>query len=151
MSVTYATYSEFTQVYSLKGVSQTEINSYWLPHGALRVNENLGGFFTTPFSSNNHTARDLSIHFAYLGINARARTSQPQDIPIRNELEQRITDITCGNAPMILDDGSLIQSPTTKFNAWSSTQQYEPMFNVLEPEQQRVDCDYVIDELRSQT
>ena len=107
MAVTYATFSEFTQVYSIRGVSQTEISSTWLPHGALRVNESLGGYFTVPFSDNNQTARDLSIHYGYLGLLNRTR-NQTDSTELREYLDRRITDITCYNAPMILDDGTAL-------------------------------------------
>lgn len=146
-TVKYATYSEFTEVYSIKGVSQSDITSYWLYHGSLRVNESLGGFFVTPFSSNNHTARDLSIHFTYLGIESRLRTSQPTDIKIKGELQQRITDIRCGNTPMILDDGTSVFASTTKLDAWSSTEDYNPVFNMLDSTQQQVDPDLINDTL----
>jgi len=146
MSVSYASYEQFTQVYSIKGVSEADISSYWLFHGALRTNESLGGFFETPFGSDNHTARDLSIHFAYLGIESRLRTSQPTEIKIKGELNQRLTDIRCGNTPMILDDGASIYADTAKVDAWSSTENYNPTFNMLPAIDQRIDPDLLEDE-----
>jgi hypothetical protein len=145
----YATYAQFTQVYSIKGVSQEEIENYWLQHGSLRVNESLGGYFTTPFSTSNHTARDLSIHFAFLGIQSRARTGQTADIKIKQELEERVTDIREGNTPMIFDNGSAIFASTAKVDAWSSTQDYIPVFNMLDPVEQEVDPD-LIEDLRNE-
>ena len=84
MAVTYANYTDFTAVYSVRGVSETEINSYWLSYGALRTNEALGGYFTVPFSSNNDTAKDLSIYFAYLGILDRQKSGQVEGQRIRD-------------------------------------------------------------------
>jgi len=147
MTVTYATYAEFTAVYSVKGVSQTEIESYWLSHGALRVNENLGGYFTTPFSTNNETAKDLSIHFAFLGMNNRSRNTLEGTLRVKSELDTRITDIRCGNTPMILSSGDSIFSSNAREDAWSTTQDYQPVFNMLNPLDQEVDPDY-IDELK---
>jgi len=146
MTVTYATYSEFTQVYSLRGVSETDITSYWLPYGALRVNENLGGYFSTlPFSSNNETAKDLSIHHAYLGILNRQRTGSTEDLKVKQEITDRLVDLRQGNTPMIMTDGTALYSDTARVDAWSTTQNYENTFNQLRPIEQQVDPDLVDD------
>ena len=145
MAITYATFSDFTEVYSIKGLSQSEINSSWLPHGALRVNESLGGSFTIPFSSNNHTARDLSIRFAYLGTLNRTRNQTDSD-ELRNAIDRRITDITCFNHPMILDDGTpLYASKTDKYNPFGSTADYKNTFDMRDAIDQRVDPDLIDD------
>jgi len=140
---TYATYEDFTFTYSLANIKQSQIESGWLPYGALRVNEELGGKFTTPFSSNNATARDLNVRFAYLGI--LLRTRNPDDSrELSDNLEKRITDICCGNAPMILDDGSAVfVTKETNFDAFSTTESYKSTFDMRDPEDQRVDTDYI--------
>lgn len=145
MAITYATYSEFTQVYSAKGIDETLINSSWLPHGALRVNEALGGAFTIPFSDNNQTAKDLSIHFAYLGILNRTR-NQDDSGELRAYLQQRVTDITCYNHPMITDTGEALYAgkPTT-FNVFGSTADYKNTFDMRDAKDQRVDPDLIDD------
>jgi hypothetical protein len=126
-------------------VTESEINSAWLPYGTLRVNESLGSCFTTPFSSNNETARDLSIHYAYLGILLRTR-NQDDSEELKNDLILRVTDICCGNAPMILDDGTSFFAATgSKFDAYSTTQDYKPTFDMREAEQQRIDPDLIDD------
>ena len=145
MTVTYATYSDFTAIYSLNGVSQSEISSSWLPKGALRLHEVLGGYFTTPFSANNYTAKDLNIKFAYLEILSRNRSNQI-DLNIRDEVTKRIDDIRLRNSPMILTDGSAIFAKTTRVDAYSTTQNYNPTFTVLNQKEQRLDPDLVRDE-----
>lgn len=145
MALTYATYSEFTQVYSLSKISEAEISSAWLPHGALRVNESLGGAFTIPFSSNNYTARDLSIHFAYLGILKRTR-NQTDSQELDECLQRRITDITCFNTPMITDSGdALYADKPGKYNVFGSTAEYKNTFDMRDPVFQRVDSDLIRD------
>lgn len=141
----YATYVDFTAVYSVKGVSEAQINSAWLPYGTLRVNESLGGCFTTPFSSNNQTARDLSIHYAYLGILLRTRNQEDSE-ELKNDLILRVTDICCRNMPMILDDGtSIMPDKGSIFEAFSTTVDYKPTFDMRESENQRVDPDFIRD------
>src|SRR3990167_6224745 len=119
MPSAYATFAQFTDVYSVKGVAAAELNSYWLPYGSLRVNESLGGKFTTPFSSNNHTARDLSIHFAYLGLLQRTRNKEDSQ-EILGEVTRRIKSIVGGNTPMITDSGDILfASASVSNDAWS--------------------------------
>lgn len=143
MAITYASFSEFTAVYSIKFVSEAEVNSSFLPYGALRVNESLGKCYTTPFSSNNLTAKDLSIHFAYLGYLLKTR-NQDDSKELRDSLTLRVTDICCGNAPMITDNGTGIYPENlSNMEAWSTTQDYKPTFDMRGPLDQRVDPDLI--------
>lgn len=141
----YATCDEFTMVYSLKNVGPTEIRSVWLPYGTLRVNELLGGVFTIPFSSNNNTARDLSIHFAYLGYLLRTK-NQTDSKELSENLMDRISTILEGNNPMILDDGSTLYADKgTRNDAWSNTKEYKTIFDMRGAIDQRVDPDQIDD------
>lgn len=143
MAITYATYSEYTAVYSLKGLSVEAVNSTWLPYGALRVNEALGGYFTVPFSTNNQTARDLSIHYARLGQLERTR-NQDDSQELLESINSRITMIQCGNAPMITDSGdAFFADASATADAWSTTQDYKPLFDMRDPLDQRVDPDLI--------
>jgi len=143
MTVTYASFLEFTAVYSIQFVSEAEINSSFLPYGALRVNESLGKCYATPFSSDNLTAKDLSIHFAYLGYLLKTR-NQTDSEELSKDLQLRVTDICCGNAPMITNSGtSLFPENTAGAEAWSNTQDYKPTFDMRDPLDQRVDPDLI--------
>ena len=147
--ITYADYSEFTQVYSVKGVSEAAVNSQWLPYGALRVNEGLGSVFTLPFSTNNQSAKDLSIHYAYLGLLLRTR-NQTDSEELLKDLNLRITDIRCGNQPMITTTGEAVYPESTSRNDfWSTTQNYKPVFDMRDSLEQRIDPDQLDDERAS--
>jgi hypothetical protein len=146
MSVPYATFAEFTMVYCFNGVSEAAINSYWLFHGSGKVNEALGHLYTTPFSSNNWTAKDLTIHYAALGI--LVRTLKVDDsVELKKELDGRVMDITSGGHFMTSDLGVILE-PDKDFSksAWSSTKDYEPTFNMLGSEEQFIDPDRLEDE-----
>lgn len=141
--MSYANYTDFTLVYSLKGVSEADITSAWLPYGTLRVNEELGGAFTTPFSSNNLTAKDLSIHFAALGVLLRTR-NQTDSEELKNDLMRRVMNINSGNMPMMTNSGvAIYPDRTTKAQVWSSTQDFKPVFDMRNPLDQRVDPDLI--------
>lgn len=145
MPIKYATVDEFTAVYSLKGVSSADINDTWLPHGALRVNEELAGAFTVPFSSNNYTAKDLSIHFGYLGLLMRTR-KQDDSPELREYLQSRVAAMVSSGTPMMTDSGDAIYaSNNIKNEFWSSRETHKPVFDMRDAEQERVDPDLITD------
>mgnify|MGYP003144235904 CR=1 FL=1 len=143
MSITYATYSEFTLVHSLQGITQAEINSHWLPQGALRVNESLGGIYTTPFSDNNMTAKSLSIDYAYLEILQTRTRKQDDSEEMLKKIKSRITDITCFGKPMMTDSADAIFPTGPEHGAWSPVQAHNPVFDMRDSIEQRVDPDYL--------
>lgn len=143
MTIAYATYSEFTLAHSVHGISQAELSSYWLPYGSRRVNEELGAAFTTPFSTNNETARGLAIDYAMLGI--LISTRDPEDSEeLRSDLDDRIADIACHGKPMVLTDGTTtFPDRLTTSEFWSNTQDYKSVFDMRSASDQRVDPDYL--------
>lgn len=141
----YADYEAFTAVYSVKGVTQTELDSYWLQYGYLRLNEALGACFTVPFSSNNLTAIDLNVQFSMYGILVRTRNLRDSN-ELWRELQSRLDDFKSGNAPMTLDDGTSLFSSNTLNEPWSTTKDYNPVFDMRPAIDQRVDIDQLQDE-----
>lgn len=141
----YATAANFTAVYSLKGISETEISSAWLPYGTQRVNEVLGGWYTLPFSSNNITARQLTVDYAYLGVLIRTR-KETDSKELKNELKERIASITSSGAPMFTDSAESIYPSAdvnNVFKVYSSTKDYKPVFDLRDSEYQRPDPDQI--------
>lgn len=142
---TYATYAEFTQVYSLRGVSQAEVESAHLPRAAAELNTRLGAYFTVPFSG-NETAKWLNIDLAAAVI-LRRNLKQDENLKLEERIDKIITDIVSGNAPMILNDGTaLFASAGGNQGFWSNTQEYKSVFDLRDPERQRVSLD-LLDQL----
>ena len=147
MTIRYGTADQFLAVYSagVADITSAEIQNVWTPYGALRVNEQLGRIFTTPFSSNNQTARDLSIKYAYLGILLRTRNQKDSE-ELNDELKLRIEGIIEGNSPMVLDDGeSMFATGSSLTSAWSNTEDYNNTFDMRDAINQRVDPDLIDD------
>lgn len=150
MTFPYATYSDFTMVYSFEGVTQSAISSYWLFYGSQRVNTALSRLYTTPFSSNNWTAKDLTIQYAALGI--LVKTLDPEDsLELESQIKKQITNITSGGGSMIDVSGNAIPPDIEdpRRTAWSNNMNYKPTFDMREPQEQRVDPD-LIDDLWNQ-
>ncbi len=148
MAITYATVDEWvTMVGSQKGLTETQLNSSWLPYGARRVNEQLGQCFEIPFSSNNFTAKQLSIQMGWLGFLETRTSKQDDSQELATRLAQVVTDICSGNSPMITTSGEGLFATGSKFEAFSTTMNYTPTFNMLDEIIQRVDPDRLQDEI----
>ena len=147
MSITYATYAQFTEVYSLRGLSQADINSGYLPKGALRVNEFLGNGFSLPFSSNNQTARELNISYSYLEYLKANTLKQDDGDELEAWLDKRITMINCGQTPMITDSGDRLfpDQVSTLSKAYMPYMTRNNTFNVGSTLNQHVSCDLLED------
>ena len=145
MAVTaYATVAEFNTRFPNTQIPDADLSGYWLPHGALRVNEALGSCFSIPFGSNNETAKDISLSYAWLGLMVRTRpTADSQEI--KREVEKRVADICSGSAPMVLTDGTAIYADSTGDQIYSNTMRYKPTFDVRPALRQHVDPDRLSD------
>lgn len=148
MAVSYATVPQFTALYSVTGVSSQQLFDSWIPEGSLRVNEALGAFYSVPFSSDNHTARSLAIHYTYLGILERTR-NQEDSGEIRKSIEARVTQLTTGGQPMWTDSGDALYPTQARNKAWSNTMNYKPVFDLRDSQEQRRDPDRLTDEVNA--
>jgi hypothetical protein len=147
MTYPYATFEEFTMAYSFSGITEAAINSYWLFYGSQRVNSALNKLYTTPFSSNNWTAKDLTIQYAALGI--LVKTLDPEDgLELERTIKRQINNITSGGGSMVDITGSPILPDLAdpRRQTWSSTMDYKNVFDMREPEEQRIDPDLLRDQ-----
>src|SRR3990167_6242213 len=142
----YANYTQFTQVYSVSGLTQAQLENHYLPAAARYVDGRLSPAFTAPFSSNNLTARDLNIHAAYY-LFVRGRTSKQTDSDeIKALLDDWITALVSSGGSMALSDDTVLNPSAGTVIAWSNVMNYAPVFNMLDPDEQRVDPDRQNDE-----
>ncbi len=135
----YASFADFTAVYSIRGVTEDSINSA-LIFGTTMVNERLGSQFTTPFSSNNRTATELTVDFAFYRL--QVRTQAPGDsAETKLMLDDRIKALVEDGAPMMTDSAAPIDTVNAANTVFSNTQNFKPTFDVRDPWHQRVDPD----------
>lgn len=126
-----------------RGKGSDEVNSFHLAYAEAELNGALAGRFTTPFSSNNVTARELAIN---LTMTRLGQLKDKDAAALRKETLERIDRIRDGReAMMILVDGTL--TPTYAGTvAWSSTKDYHPVFGVGDIVDMAVDSGQLIDE-----
>ena len=142
----YANYTQYTAVYSTPGLTQTQLESHYLPAGARYIDARLSRAFTVPFSSNNLTARDLNIYAAQL-LFLQGRTSKQDDAAeLRGFLDKLIDALVIKNGSMSLSDDTVLAATGAQFDVYSTTQDYTPVFNLLDPIEQQVDSDRLNDE-----
>ena len=132
--------ARYPRVADLGGDS--EVVPAWIQPAIAEVEGRLGSGFTTPFSSNNITAKDLCIDMTFCRINE----SKLSDIAdgLRKRVEARMTDLLDGRASMVTSDG--MRLTTGGISAWSSTQDYQPVFGMGDVIDSVVDSGMIYDE-----
>ena len=136
----YATFAQFTAVYSVRGVGQPVIDEF-LQQGSTMLNERLGNQFTTPFSSNNLTAVELSRDFAMYLL--QVRTITPGDsAEIKELIDDRIEALMNG-APMSTTSGDAIATIDPSNTVFSTHETFKSTFDMRDESFQRVDPDLI--------
>lgn len=112
-----------------------EISSTYINYAEQDVDANLGSVFTSPFSNNNLTAKDLAIDFAYVRMSRRAR---PKDAEVvYNALMKTIDKLLSGKLSMVTTSGDLLRPSLGALD--STTKLYNPLFTMSAPEIMHVD------------
>lgn len=107
----------------------TEVGSAYIDYVERQVDGLLASHYTVPFSSNNVTVRDLCIDLVY----AKAGNLKLDEASkIRDMVMERIDRLKSGEEVMLTTSGDLL-SPTTSGGAWSTTENYKPIFDMSHP------------------
>ena len=139
MAVQYATVAQFNEVFSLHDIGSNAINTR-LIRASTRVNEYLGSVYATPFSSNNATARELTIDITFVGFMLRTR-NQEDSKEMRDDVMARIDALVNGMAYMMTDSGEQLSREGIINHIWSTTRDYNNVFDVRPEAEQNIDPD----------
>lgn len=88
----------------------------------------LSPYYTVPFSDDNLTAKDLVLRLSYSRI---APLSLEERGKVREEVIGRLERLTSGKEQMLTTSGTLSQDAASA--AWSSTEDYHPIFTIDNP------------------
>lgn len=116
-----------------------EVGSAHIQYAENELNGRLAPKFTIPFSSNNQTAKDLSIEMTYLRIgnfNTKEREA------LKTSIDERIVRLLDGDENMVDDTGNTIQQ-SVGGTVWSNTKDYTPTFGFGDTEDFEVDPDLI--------
>lgn len=119
----------------------SEVGSVHITYAEAYLESRFSGYFTIPFSSNNLTAKDLSIDLTYLRI---GNFGQKDRKIFRDEIEDRIKQIKLGNDQMITNSGDSLGSVGEA--VYSPHQNYHPVFGMDDEFMFDVDSSQLIDE-----
>ena len=144
----YATFAEFTQAGSIAGLSQTDAERYLLM-ASRRVEGALGSKYTAPYSSNIETVNMLTVLYARMMFFTRTGKKDDSE-ELRTLIKDWVMELLGSNAPLVRTDGTIVDVNAAAL-PWSNRTGYQPTFNVLPDEAQRVDPDLTDDLLTDVT
>lgn len=122
--------------------SVTNIDSAYIVYAEAFIESELSGYFTTPFSDNNLTAKDLAIDESFRRI-IQYRDTEKAD-SLAESIASRIEALRGGVKGMALIDGTIIASQGLD-TVWSSTEEYHPTFTMDKPEHWVVSSEQIND------
>lgn len=116
-----------------------------VPYAEAEVDARLSPAFTVPFSSNNQTARDLSIDLTYLRANPLR--DPEKNAPVQERVDNLIAALLEGRMAMVTTSGDVIQPALVGgVSPWSNTMNYHPTFGAGPIEDMHVDSGQLYDE-----
>jgi len=121
----------------------TEVGCAHIYYAEYELDGLLSRYYTTPFSTNNITAKDLAIDLAYLRL-GNFKLSDDDRKQFREEIMMKIQKLIDGEAGMQLVDGTVVY--TAGETIYSSTSDYHPVFGFSPEEYFEVDSSLVEDE-----
>lgn len=139
--MSYATYSEYIARYPNDN-EVSEVNST-IFFASARVDGELGSVFTIPFSSNNITAKDLTIDQTELILLQRSKSPKDDWIDLKECIQERYSDLRNNKEAMITTSGEIIQGDLAGNLPASINQSFKPTFDMQDTEFQRVDPDRI--------
>lgn len=119
-----------------------EASSYYITYAEAMVDQKLGSCFTVPFSSNNMTAKNLAIEEAFL---IAGNLKFEEATKKRDWLTEQYEALCAGKEVMVTDSGDILTRSDIG-GAWSSTEDYHPVFGMGATVDFIVDQDQLDDE-----
>lgn len=142
----YATYEDLINRYpALDDIGGSiDINSSHIHYAEVMLNSRLGQYYTLPFSSNNLTAKDLTIDLVY--IRYYETVKKEWAATKQKSLDKFIDGLISGDFVMVTTSHDVIQKDSSRSTMWSNTEDYHPIFGVGDIEDMHVSSARLWDE-----
>ena len=141
----YASWEDVVNRYPLlnrrKGGAD-EVNSSFVVFAENELDGRLGGCFTVPFSSNNLTAKDLTIELTALKSNLWKEKDRERRV---KDLDARIERLKNGEELMAVTSGPPLSADQS--GVFSTTKNYHSTFGLVDVLDQGTDVDQLEDEI----
>lgn len=135
--------ARYDELSKLPNVSSASIQENLMQMAEAGISGRLGGSFTTPFSSNNLTAKDLIVDMLYVQVNM---TRQPEKAKaLLDTVDSRIAALLSGSSVMLTTSGTVALTSVGD-TVWSSTEDYPLTFGVSPIEHAQVSSQQLYDE-----
>jgi hypothetical protein len=115
-----------------------EVDSAFIIPTEFEVDGLLSTHFTTPFSSNNMTVKELVADLVYAKMNVG---KDKHAVKYKERAMEMVDNLKAGTMNMILLDGTVVGA--VNGTAWSNTQDYHPVFGISDEIYQTKDQDQI--------
>lgn len=132
----------YPEVETFKGAAA--VDSSYIQFAEAVVDGMLGQHFTVPFSSNNLTAKDLSIDLTYARI-IRKSDKEVSEMVVSG-VNSMVTMLKNGTIGMVTTSGDLSYKSGDGDMVESTTQNYHSIFGVGDPKHSPIDSSQIVDE-----
>lgn len=137
--------ARYRKVSDVNSISSIESN--FIVYAEAELDQRLSGAFTTPFSSNNITIKDLSIDLTYAKV---IRFDDPEKAAlIDKHVSTSIQALLDGNSQMITSSGDSLAIESTADIPWSNTMSYHSAFGMVNDVYFKVSSNQIYDELEA--
>lgn len=125
--------------------SSAFVESNYIYYAEGWVDGALSPAYSTPFSNNNVTVKDLSLDYAWAKM-LWFKDTKKSDL-IMESLDAQVKLLLEGKAKMVIDDGTVLSKSVSV--AWSETKDYPPTFGAGNIIDMQVSSDRLHDEERA--
>ena len=127
---------------SVSDKDATVVGSSFIPFAETEVDGRLAAKYSTPFSSNNLTVKDLCIDLVYIKVgNLNIKETEK----LQAQVNSKVARLLNGEEIMITSSGDQIV-PGVSGGLWSSTGSYHPVFGMGDVTDFVVDSSRLVDE-----
>ena len=127
---------------TLSDKDSTEVGSSFIPYAESEVDGRLAAKFTTPFSNNNLTVKDLCIDITFIKA---GNLSVEETEKLQEAVDAKFERLLNGDELLVITDGTVIGQDIAG-TVYSTTQDYHPVFGMGNIEDMVVSSDQITDE-----
>lgn len=135
----------------VSSLTESSVGSYFIPNAEAFVNQQLGRFYSLPFSATPPIVKAIAQNYCMYLIGRRFFSQGTKDSnkwvdEFKKDAYDLIASIVYSGSPLLDNSLQVISMATDREQIWSNTMDYTPTMDSRNPVDQHVDPDRLDDE-----